>query len=107
MNEQNKMISVCVYCDSTDLYTEEEIMQDNLCDLDFPEYIVRAWYEKDKRGHDEETIDWTGCALCDCTFERWYDDAYTADSTDGLFDWAINNYGFHAQRWTPEQEEQA
>ena len=107
MNEQNKMISVCVYCDSTDLFTEEEIMQDNLCDLDFPEYIVRAWYEEHKQAMDADTAAELRIPLSECNFEKWFNEVSTAIDTDGLFDWAIQNYGFHAQRWTPEQEVQA
>lgn len=106
MNEQNKMIPVCVYCDSTDLFTEDEIMQENLCDLDFPEYIVRAWYEAHKKELDETTAADLRIPLSECNFYIWFNEVSTAIDTDGLFDWAIKNYGFHAQRYNEQEDEQ-
>lgn len=103
----SEMIPVCVYCDSTDLFTEEEIMQENLCDLDFPEYIVRAWYEEHKADFDEDTAHELKIPLSECNFYIWFNEVSTAIDTDGLYDWAIKNYGFHAKRWTPEQEVRA
>ena len=105
MKEQTKMLVVCVYCDSTDLFTEEEIMQENLCDLEFPEEVVRGWYEAHKKELDETTAYDLKIPLSECTFEKWFDEVSTAIDTDGLFDWAIQNYGFHAQRYNEQEDE--
>ena len=77
-----KTIPVCVFRDTTPLYTEEECNRDNLCSLQFPEYIVREWYGER-----------TG-------FKDWLE-GYTADETVGLYDFATQ-YGFRAER--PEEE---
>lgn len=77
-----KTIPVCVFCDTTPLYTEEECDRDNLCSLQFPKHIVREWYGES-----------TG-------FEKWLE-KYTADETVGLYDFA-KQYGFKAER--PEEE---
>ena len=77
-----KTIPVCVFRDTTPLYTEEECNRDNLCSLQFPEYIVREWYGER-----------TG-------FKDWLE-GYIADETVGLYDFATQ-YGFRAER--PEEE---
>jgi len=92
-----KMISVICFCDSTDLFTEEEIMQENLCDLDFPELIVRAWYVLNKKVLDSKTAHWLGVPEEQCTFDLWLKEASTAMDTDGLYDFAIA-HGFRATR---------
>ena len=74
-----------LYCDSTDLFTEEEITSENLCDLCFPERIVRDWYEQHKTDFDYDTAEWLQIPLDECTFELWVNEAYTAESTDGVY----------------------
>lgn len=81
-NGKLKTIPVCVYRDTTPLYTDEECDHDNLCSLQFPDHIVREWYGKG-----------TG-------FEEWLE-KYTADETAGLYNFA-KGYGFMAER--PEEE---
>lgn len=93
----DNMLSVCVYCDSTDLYTEEEIMSENLTDLLFPEHIVRAWYETHKQELDDETMHELHVSKDECSFELWYRDVSTAMDTDGLYDFA-KQMGFTATR---------
>ena len=90
------LIPVTVYCDSTDLYTEDEIMRENLCELDFPEEIVREWVwltaapgEIERLSNNENGYDW---------FDQWYYEESTADDTDGLYDFAISRYGYLAPR---------
>lgn len=77
-----KALPICVYCDSTDLYTEEEILLENLTDLFFPEHIVREWHSVIKS---------------ESPFEEWYNDICTAEDTDGLYDFARSR-GFSATR---------
>ena len=82
--EDSNTVEVCVYCDSTDLYTEEECDRDNLTYLGFPEKIVKEWF--DKQGF-----------FCYTNFDKWLYEEYTADDTDGLYWYAID-CGFKAER---------
>lgn len=92
-----KLIPVCVYKDSTNLFTPEEIEADNLTGLMFPEWIVRMWYETNKQEFDLDTKHELKIPLEECTFEKWYNEVYTADDMDGLYDYAAR-IGFQAQR---------
>lgn len=76
-----KMIYVTVYADTTGLFSESECDVDNLTEMLFPEEIVRKWFDEQQ----EQAYIWTGYE-----FENWMND-YTADDTDGLYDFAINN----------------
>jgi len=82
----HKMISVCVYADTTGLFSEYECDQDNLTYIDFPEKIVREWYEKE--GLVEDTSIELDKPIEECTFEDWYKAVYTAEHTDGLYAFA-------------------
>lgn len=91
------LIPVTVYCDSTDLYTEEEIMRENLCELLFPKEIVKEWVwltappgEIERLSGNENGYDW---------FDQWYYEESTADDTDGLYDFAISQYEFQPYRY--------
>ena len=86
------MLSMTVYCDSTDLYTEEEIKSENLTQLDFPEEIVKEWYEKHKNEYDANSVG---------NFNDFLN-SYTADDTDGLYEYA-KSHGFQAKRWEPKE----
>ena len=77
-NEQS-MREICVYCDTTGLFTEAEIMKDNLTEIPFPDQIVRAWYDHCPHGYT--------------TYEEWLDN-YTADDTDGIYEFAVSQFGF-------------
>ena len=79
---QDKQLIVCVYRDSTDLYTEEEMYADNLAALYFPEDIVRDWHK---------------AIGAEVPFEEWYNDIYTADDTGGLYRFAKVR-GFQAEK---------
>ena len=92
------MITVTLYCDSTDLYTEDEIMQENLCDLEFPEEIVRAWYKAHEAQFIEEQRQELG-KYTEPSFETWLHLVYTADDFDGLYDFAITEYEFQPVRY--------
>lgn len=83
------MIPVCVYKDSTDLFTEEEILRDNLTDLLFPKSIVVEWYERHKEDLDATTAHELGIPLSECNFDRWYNEVSTAIDTDGLYVFAL------------------
>lgn len=76
-------ISVCVYCDETPWFTEEEMYKDNLCDMQFPRELVQQFYISN--GGDI------------MTFVQWYTEEYTADDTIGLFNFCKER-GFTAVR---------
>lgn len=76
-------VYMCVYCDTTPWYTEEEMNHSNLCDLQFPRKLVQEFYVS--RG---------GSIM---TFVQWLTEECTADDTDGL--WAFcKERGFTAIR---------
>lgn len=95
--DYSKMISVCVYCDSTDLYTEEECNRFNLCYLEFPKDIVLAWYAKNEDDFIKEQRDELG-ADTECSFKTWIENVYTAEDTVDLYWFAIDEYGFTAEK---------
>lgn len=84
-NENERLISVCVYCDSTGLFSETECERENLTDMYFPVWILEEWYKKNEKECIEscEAMDYPPC------FENWYTEVYTADETDGLYDFAV------------------
>lgn len=80
-----KLIPVTIYCDSTGLFSEEECNTDNLTDMLFPGWIVEAWYLINEKSFAPE-----------CKAEgyepnayNWYTEVYTANDTDGLYDFAV------------------
>ena len=75
-------MKMTVYCDSTGLFSEEECNSDNLTEMVFPDEIVRKWFDKNiKEEYKNE--------YPDLTFEYWVNELYTADETDGLYDFCI------------------
>lgn len=85
-NENEKLIPVCVYCSSTGLFSEEECYLENLTDMMFPEWIVREWYKENKKDFIEEC---KSDSLKEPCFETWLNEVYTADDTDGLYEFAV------------------
>ncbi|MBR5879001.1 MAG: hypothetical protein IKY91_05565 [Akkermansia sp.] len=84
---EDYLIPICVYCDSTPLYTESEILSDNLTDLLFPEVLVREWYASTIASDN----------IVGGDFENWLENESTADDTDGLYAYALSR-GFSAER---------
>ena len=86
MKKKNeKLIPVCIYCDSTSLFSEEECCSENLTDMMFPEWIVREWYKE----NEKECIKDCEVEHEEPCFENWINNSYTADSTDGLYNFAV------------------
>ena len=83
-----EMVDVTVYCDSSGLFSEEECEQDNLCELAFPLVLLREYYDQNRQAYENEQIAHLKCRPEECSFEAWLEDAYTADSTDALCDYA-------------------
>lgn len=83
------MMDVTIYCDTAWYdkdkcwYTEDEINSENLCEMSFPRKMVQAYYIA-----NGGTIN---------SFVEWIQDEYTADDTNNLFCFCMNN-GFIAVR---------
>ena len=92
--DNERMISISVYKDSTGLYTEEEIQDDNLVDLYFPESIV-ADYVGSNEG-------WTHDDLLEHKLRLLFLPNYTADDTVGLVDFAKER-GFEVSKQLPAE----
>lgn len=87
MKKRNEtLIPVCVYCSSTGLFSEEECNTENLTDMMFPEWIVREWYKENEKDFIAEC---KTDSLKEPCFETWFNEVYTADDTDGLYDFAV------------------
>jgi len=85
MKNNEKLIPVCIYCDSTGLFSETECNVDNLTDMLFPGSIINEWYKENEKVLAPE-----------CKAEgykpnayNWYTEVYTADDTIGLYDFAV------------------
>lgn len=89
MNEE----MVCLYCDSTGLFSEEECDEDNLCDMLFPQEILREWYRTNEDAFMEaspEVIKGKLQEMKDDAWKYWFDFYSTAEDTDGLFQFALD-----------------
>ena len=93
MNKE-KWIEVLVYCDSTDLFNEQECEKNNLCYMMFPENIVKEWYKINENDNKEQTSIELNKKYNSCTFKDWIKNVYTADDTDGLY-WFTVNKGYN------------
>ena len=81
------MVMVCVYTDTTGLYTPDETDECNLAYLLFPEEIVEAWYHK--KLADIYPASWT--------MKEWASTANRPEDTMGLCDFARKR-GFEPRR---------
>ena len=93
--ENEKMVWVCIYLDSTGWAEWDDII-DNVIEVEFPERLIRQWYEDNKEEFDEETKYELG-KYSEVGFNIWFSSVYTADDTDGFFEYAVK-HGF-----TPEK----
>lgn len=87
------MVSVCLYADSTGLYTDDEIDECNVAYILFPYDIVEAYYIEviaPAFGFEPEG---------DMYFDRWFNEEYIADDMDKLTDFAKSR-GFIPVRYT-------
>ena len=78
------MMEMTVYCDTTPWFSDEEMLRDNMCEMQFPRKMVQEFYIK----HCGGSIN---------SFVEWLQDEYTADDTDGLFAYC-EDHGFIAMR---------
>lgn len=87
---EDELVYMTVYCSTTGLFNEDEMNKDNLTDIAFPRFIVKEWF--DQCGDEK-----------DCTFDEWLTEEYTADSTDGLYQFALDR-GFRGVRLDWEEK---
>lgn len=85
MKNAERLIPVTIYCDSTGLFSEEECNTNNLTDMLFPGWIVNEWYK------ENEKVFAFKCEAegYEANVYNWYTEVYTADDTDGLYDFAV------------------
>ena len=93
VRDRNGNVFVTLFADSTGLYEEDEIADDNLTEMAFPIEILRWWYLENVcdtyvKSFEQET---------EMEFLRWLVDESYADQTIGLFDYAMG-MGFIAER---------
>lgn len=84
---------VCVYRDTTGLYTEQEILSSNLTDMEFPRNIVEAFFVE-KIAPNFPDVDADGEIIIG--FDEWLD-MYDADDTENLYQFA-KEHGFSGKR---------
>lgn len=87
-------MDILVYTHETNLLTEEEresYEYDPTIYVTIPEEILRAFYEYNDCA--EEVAEELGIHSADATFEQWYYEVYTADSTTGLCQFS-RDHGF-------------
>lgn len=83
--KNEKLIPVTIYCDSTGLFSEKECDINNLTDMLFPVWIMEEWYKENEKDCIEECLE----EEVEPNFDNWYTSAYTAMSTDDLYDFAV------------------
>lgn len=86
-------LKVTVYCDSSGHFSEHQCERDNLCELVFPEQLVfqffmENWFKTFREDYTHETGKDPGNLDEYDAFWLWYNEVYTADSTDGLCQFA-------------------
>ena len=73
-----KLIPVTIYADTTGWFDNSRLMN-NMIDVKFPQEIVKQYYEENC-----DALNYAG-------FEDWYENHYTADDTDKLFDFSVSH----------------
>lgn len=64
-----------IYADTTGHYSEDDIKYANVTRVDFPDEIVKEYY--DTLGENYE-------------FDQWVNEIYECDDVDGLYDFALS-----------------
>lgn len=97
-NCKEEMLMMTVYADTVTDYTEEMrndlFPNENMMEVEFPRSIVEAWYEENSASIFSENNG----------FEDWLHWTYTADDTDGLFQFSID-HGYHPVVPKPRKRE--
>ena len=86
----NPVWAFTVYTNETDLLTDEQrdsFDYEPLTTILVPEDIARSFFEES--GARDEVAEELGIPAEQATFEQWHNEVYTADSTVGLWSYAI------------------
>lgn len=86
--KSTKLFLVMLYCDSTGLFSKTECDNNNLTEMLFPEWILQEWYKKNEKDFIKECERNSPNVPC---FRTWITEVYTADDTDGLYDFSVQN----------------
>lgn len=84
--KSTKLFLVTIYRDSTRLFSETECDNNNLTEILLPEWILQEWYKKNEKDFIKECEENSLNVSC---FRTWITEVYTADDTDGLYDFAV------------------
>lgn len=95
-----EMILMTVWADTTGQYTEEECNFDNMCIIELPRRIVYSYYKVHEADFVAETMAELSIPKAECTFDKWVNNVYTCEDTDGLFQYAV----IHGYRWQRPDE---
>ena len=86
---EEKMIEVGIYADQTGLFSENELSDENWCEMLFPEWLVRKWFEKNQLAN--ETAQELKIPAEEATFELWLSEVSYGGDTDGLYLYALQH----------------
>lgn len=86
---EEKMIEIGMYADQTGLFSESEVDSENWCEMLFPEWLVRKWFEENQLAN--ETAQELKIPIEEATFERWLNDVSYSGDTDGIYWYALQH----------------
>lgn len=86
---EEKMIEVGMYADQTGLFSESELSDENWCEMLFPEWLVRKWFEENHLAN--ETSQELKIPVEEATFELWLSEVSYSGDTDGLYLYALQH----------------
>jgi hypothetical protein len=86
---EEKMIEVGMYADQTGLFSESELSDENWCEMLFPEWLVRKWFEENHLVN--ETSQELKIPVEEATFELWLSEVSYSGDTDGLYLYALQH----------------
>lgn len=89
MNLNKNLLNVCLYADTTGLFSESECDRNNLVDLLFPEWLVAKWYFMNERSLRSETSYELHKPIEECTFADWYEEVSHADDCEWFYNFAM------------------
>ena len=88
----SKLIPVFIYLYPFAVTVGAEYLEENYEGGDyvyFPRQIVIDYYYENEADFQEETAMELGKPINECTFDDWFNDVCTADSVEGLFEFAL------------------
>lgn len=86
--KSTKLFLIMIYRDSTGLFSKTECDNNNLMEMLIPEWILQEWYKKNEKNFIKECEENSLNVPC---FRTWITEVYTADDTDGLYNFSVQN----------------